>query len=942
MKRLLLTLTALLLTFNSFSQVPTNDLIENAIEIDPSGYNEENLRLDLATASGVDAAGCATGIYQKIFYKFTANNDGVVNAVLTDMISDPITQGFVIFYTAPNLNQTDESQLNVASACQFGETATVTVTNGQSYYVEVHRIDADTLSRITFTFAAPPPNDLIENAIEVTEANFYDENLRLDLATTNGIDPNGCGTGAFAKVYYKFTATTNGTAQFFLFPQNGGAITGNAFVIIFTAPDLNVTSEADLTLISNCAFETQPLINMVSGQSYYVLVYRDAPGELSKVQATIAQEASPEERQALIDLYNATDGPNWLFNTNWNTSAPVSTWANVTVEDGHVTSLVIATFGATGTLPSSLTDLAFLETADFRSNNLYGEVPDLSSISSLETYDVNQNYFSVEDLETHFANNSTITDFRYSSQTSLDPIINFEPTLGSNYTLEVTPIAGSNVAYQWYKDRATQPDIIVNGATNATHELTNIQASDLDNYICEISSTSIPDLIIRRLPIHLTGPVSQQERDALIAFYNALDGDNWTNNINWLSTEPVGTWSFIKTRGNKVIEINIFGDAGLNGELPTEIGDLIHLEMLSIGIEQGLTGELPSSVGNLSELQRLRLQLTGNTGPIPASVGNLSNLWELRIIATGMTGDLPPSLGNLSSLIDMTLFGERTFAGNGQSFTGTIPASFSNLTSLFTLDIRGNNMEGQIPNSLSNLTNLARIYLNDNDLVGPLPDFSGNINPTPQITLENNFFDFSDLVPLVNNGVPYSFISYSPQRTLDQEEEIMSLPGADIVLDLNDATIDRDGEDTASNNQFQWYKDNVAISGAVASTYTIVNAQIPDSGVYYCEITNTTLPDLVIVRANITVIIDDELSSTDFEVDNFSIYPNPANEWISIKTKSGSEATAQVYDVNGKFLFKKELTTELTAIAIDQLSAGVYLISVSSNTMQSTKRFIKQ
>ena len=29
------------------------------------------------------------------------------------------------------------------------------------------------------------------------------------------------------------------------------------------------------------------------------------------------------------------------------------------------------------------------------------------------------------------------------------------------------------------------------------------------------------------------------DRDALVAFYNATDAPNWTNNANWLSDKPI-------------------------------------------------------------------------------------------------------------------------------------------------------------------------------------------------------------------------------------------------------------------------------------------------------------------------------------------------------------------------------------------------------------------
>ena len=37
------------------------------------------------------------------------------------------------------------------------------------------------------------------------------------------------------------------------------------------------------------------------------------------------------------------------------------------------------------------------------------------------------------------------------------------------------------------------------------------------------------------------------DRAALIALYNATDGDNWTNNTNWLSNEPLSSWYGVNT-----------------------------------------------------------------------------------------------------------------------------------------------------------------------------------------------------------------------------------------------------------------------------------------------------------------------------------------------------------------------------------------------------------
>ena len=43
---------------------------------------------------------------------------------------------------------------------------------------------------------------------------------------------------------------------------------------------------------------------------------------------------------------------------------------------------------------------------------------------------------------------------------------------------------------------------------------------------------------------------TSNDRDALVALYNAADGDNWVNKDNWLSDRPLGGWHGVRTDGN--------------------------------------------------------------------------------------------------------------------------------------------------------------------------------------------------------------------------------------------------------------------------------------------------------------------------------------------------------------------------------------------------------
>ena len=63
------------------------------------------------------------------------------------------------------------------------------------------------------------------------------------------------------------------------------------------------------------------------------------------------------ERQALIDLYNSTNGASWTTKTNWNGAAGTeNTWFGVTTdaENTKVLQLIIQDNNLVGTLPSSL------------------------------------------------------------------------------------------------------------------------------------------------------------------------------------------------------------------------------------------------------------------------------------------------------------------------------------------------------------------------------------------------------------------------------------------------------------------------------------------------------------------------------------------------------------------------------------------------------------
>eukprot|EP00752_Nemacystus_decipiens_P005720 g5177.t1 len=92
------------------------------------------------------------------------------------------------------------------------------------------------------------------------------------------------------------------------------------------------------------------------------------------------------DRAALVALYEATGGPNWAQNENWNTDADLSQWHGIDVTgQGRVLKLGLRSNNLEGFIPKELGALTKLELLDVCNNQLTGEIPaSLGRLSKLQ------------------------------------------------------------------------------------------------------------------------------------------------------------------------------------------------------------------------------------------------------------------------------------------------------------------------------------------------------------------------------------------------------------------------------------------------------------------------------------------------------------------------------------------------------------------------------
>jgi len=130
-------------------------------------------------------------------------------------------------------------------------------------------------------------------------------------------------------------------------------------------------------------------------------------------------------------------------------------------------------------------------------------------------------------------------------------------------------------------------------------------------------------------------------------------------------------------------------------------------------------------------------------------------------------------------------------------------------------------------------------------------------------------------------------------------------------------------------NSWQWYRRNYAIPGATSMNYTAKS-----SGRYSCKSQNATLcidtSNVIIVNVPCIPIgpnHDRAIAESEFENQNFGIYPNPSTGIFFVESFSGQ---LQVFDSFGQMVLSAEVNDENYTLDISNFSNGIYFVTFNS------------
>ena len=132
----------------------------------------------------------------------------------------------------------------------------------------------------------------------------------------------------------------------------------------------------------------------------------------------------------------------------------------------------------------------------------------------------------------------------------------------------------------------------------------------------------------------------------------------------------------------------------------------------------------------------------------------------------------------------------------------------------------------------------------------------------------------------------------------------------------------------------------------VSAGLNIDNLSILATGILFTGETNTTSSVGVYDNITATATATDTLLATEsveVSASNFETYPNPATYVVNISSKNNGINSVIMTDINGRTVKSVNVASATEAqINISDLSAGVYMMKITSDEGTTTKKIIKE
>lgn len=322
-------------------------------------------------------------------------------------------------------------------------------------------------------------------------------------------------------------------------------------------------------------------------------------------------------------------------------------------------------------------------------------------------------------------------------------------------------------------------------------------------------------------------------------------------------------------------------------------------------------------------------------------------------------GNQPIASGSVSFNKDVAT----TITSISQSGTVSTPTGFTyDFTNLLPFEYREITVTFQVPtiptvNAGDYLTNTASILPLTNDIV-----LENNSSSLSQMII--NAYDPND--KMESHGPEILHSSFTSEDYLYYTIRFENTGNASAINvrinDILDSRLDESSIkmisashtyvlDRVANN-LTWKFDNIMLPVSVANTnigkgYVMFKVK-PKPGYSVGDVISNTASiyfdfNPAIITNTFTTTFVATLETTLFENSSFVVYPNPAQDEVTITSSNGNYIKAiTIYDIVGKTILSQDGNNEfIQTINTSELNSGIYLLQITdSNNQQTTKKLI--
>jgi Leucine-rich repeat (LRR) protein len=390
------------------------------------------------------------------------------------------------------------------------------------------------------------------------------------------------------------------------------------------------------------------------------------------------------ECEALVALYNSTNGSGWTDNTGWLVTSTPCNWYGITCTAGHVTSIILFSNRLVGTIPAEIGNLPELVQLYLVNNQLSGTIPpEIGNLTNLERLRIETSNLTGS-IPSEIGNAVSL-QILYLAQNQLTGEIPRE--IGNLVNLSELSLYSNQLS-------GDLPNSIGNLSALTRLSLWNNQFTGIPPEIGNLQNL----WWLHMAQNQLSGPIPSE--------IGQLQGLTYLDlSYNSLTSLPASIANATNLTHLK-LDHNL-----MSGSIPPEVGQMSKLVFLDLSFNS-LSGTLPAEIGNLSSLRYLTLSNNDLEGSIPTTIGNLRSIDSIVLSDNNLTGPLPSGICGLSHTLDQLWL-------SNNHLSGELPLQIGYCSGLREILVDGNHLSGPLPTTFTRLTNMHAFYFDRTALCEP-------------------------------------------------------------------------------------------------------------------------------------------------------------------------------------------------------------------------------